>query len=503
VAVYQRERRLGLEARETLAAFQTDSRRFQLSFTGLPEDERRSLDAAVLNGRQALSHYPAPDDPAWNSAPAIRHLRPADRQLLREEVGVILLMLAHATANGTDDPPTLEEALRLNEQAARCFPAGEIPAAFFTQQAELLEHLGRAPEAEAVRRLAVPSPGGSARDLYLAGWEHARSGRFAKAVPPLEEAAHKDPQALWAWFLLGRSYDGLGRDADAVAAYGACLALQPDAHQVWFQRGLAYLRRGDFRNARADFDRVVELKPDVADAYFNRALAKKELHDYAGAEADLTKALEVGSAFTRIYFVRAQVRAKLGDKAGAERDRREGFAREPADESSLTARGFARLSSDPKGALADFDRALKLNAQYLPALHNKAAVLADRLNRPADAVAVLDQAIRHHPEQAVLWAGRAVYLARLGRRADAHTDAEEALQRSGAPAIRYQVAGVYALTSREHPEDRPEALRLLAAALRKDYGFEFLDTDPELAPVRDLPEFKELVAAARALRDRR
>jgi tetratricopeptide (TPR) repeat protein len=217
----------------------------------------------------------------------------------------------------------------------------------------------------------------------------------------------------------------------------------------------------------------------------------------------LTKALEHGWAFTRIYFVRAQVRARLGDKVGAESDRAEGFAREPADEASWTARGFARLGSDPKGALADFEKALQLNRQYRPALVNKAHVLADLLKRPADAVAVLNEAIKHHPEQAALWAGRAVYLARMGRRADAHKDAEEALQLSGAPAVRYQVAGVYALTSKGHPEDRREAFRLLAGALKKDYGFEHLDSDAELAPVRDLPEFQELVAAARALRDRR
>ncbi|MBO0699720.1 MAG: serine/threonine protein kinase, partial [Zavarzinella sp.] len=103
LAVYQRERRLGLEARETLAAFQADSRRFQLSLTALSEDERRSLAAAVENGHQALAHYPAPDDPAWDSARAVRHLPPADRGQLREEVGVVLLMMAHAIAKGNYD----------------------------------------------------------------------------------------------------------------------------------------------------------------------------------------------------------------------------------------------------------------------------------------------------------------------------------------------------------------------------------------------------------------
>jgi len=91
-------------------------------------------------------------------------------------------------------------------------------------------------------------------------------------------------------------------------------------------------------------------------------------------------------------------------------------------------------------------------------------------------------------------------LARLDKRDAAHRNAEEALQLNGDPATRYQVAGVYALTSKDHPEDRKEAFRLLASALKKDYGFEYLDEDPELAPVRDLAEFKQLVAAARALK---
>jgi hypothetical protein len=62
------------------------------------------------------------------------------------------------------------------------------------------------------------------------------------------------------------------------------------------------------------------------------------------------------------------------------------------------------------------------------------------------------------------------------------------------------VAGVYALASREKGKYRREAFRLLAAALRAGYGFEHLDGDPELEPLRALPEFKRLVAAARMLR---
>jgi eukaryotic-like serine/threonine-protein kinase len=93
-----------------------------------------------------------------------------------------------------------------------------------------------------------------------------------------------------------------------------------------------------------------------------------------------------------------------------------------------------------------------------------------------------------------------VLLARLGRREAAHADAREALQRDGGPANHYQVAGIYALTSRQNPDDRREAFRLLASALRQGYGFAHLKADRDLDPIRGQPEFSRIVEAALALR---
>jgi serine/threonine protein kinase/Flp pilus assembly protein TadD len=499
LAGYQHQRRMGLEARENWSGFRDESMQFQLSLTGLPEDDNKPLAESVEKGRKALGRYPSPSDPTWARSSQVKHLSEAEQKQLREEVGTLLLMLAHATRRSSADHTSFEEALRLNEQAEGCFSPAEVPAGVWSQRAELLDHLGRADEAKVLReRPTVPLT--SARGEYLDAWEHARHGRYAPAVPLLEDATRKDPQALWAWFLLGRSYDGLGRDNDAIACYSTCLALQPDAHQVWFNRGLAQLRRGDFKNASADFDRTLQLRPDLADAYFNRGLVRKAVGDLPGAESDFTASLEHGADFTRVFFVRSAVRTERGDKDGAERDRQEGLKREPVEESCWTARGFARLGSDAKGALADFEKALERNPQYRPALVNKAHVFGELLDRPADAVATLDKAIQYHPETASLRSTRAVYLARMGRRDAAHRDAESALDLSGDAATRYQVAGVYSLTSKQNPDDRKEAMRLLAAALKKDYGFEYLDVDPELAPIRELDEYKSLVSAARTLR---
>ena len=44
-----------------------------------------------------------------------------------------------------------------------------------------------------------------------------------------------------------------------------------------------------------------------------------------------------------------------------------------------------------------------------------------------------------------------------------------------------------------------EAFRLLALALNKGFGLEELAKDKDLDPIRDLPEFRDLVAAARVI----
>jgi hypothetical protein len=95
---------------------------------------------------------------------------------------------------------------------------------------------------------------------------------------------------------------------------------------------------------------------------------------------------------------------------------------------------------------------------------------------------------------------RGVVLARLGRRDDAHKDAKEALKRDATAPVHYQVAGIYALTSRTHPQDRDEALRLLESALQRGFVPREMDRDPDLDPIRDHPRFRALVRAARELR---
>jgi tetratricopeptide (TPR) repeat protein len=224
------------------------------------------------------------------------------------------------------------------------------------------------------------------------------------------------------------------------------------------------------------------------------------LGKYAEGIEDLTAALKLGAPATQVYFLRSQLRESAGDRDGAKRDLRECLRSKPSGEVAWLARGYARIATDLSGALADFDEALKLNPRSLVGLQNKAHVLG-RLGRNEEAVRVLDRAVELYPDFVHARSGRGVYLARLGQREAAHKDAEISLDKDRQPLTTYQVAGIYALTSRTNRDDRREALRLLSSALLKDFGLlNLLEIDKDLDPIRKDAEFAKLVDRAQALR---
>jgi tetratricopeptide (TPR) repeat protein len=230
-----------------------------------------------------------------------------------------------------------------------------------------------------------------------------------------------------------------------------------------------------------------------------RAVARAERRDFDGAVRDLERVRDLPGSPTQVYFMLARIRAGAGDRAGAARDQAEGLRRPPTSDADWVVRGLARLGGDPEAALKDLDQALQLNERNVAALRNKAHVLSERLNRPADAITTLDALLERYPDSTPDRASRGVLLARLGRRAAAHADARAALRGDDRPFNLYQVAGIYALTSKQRPTDAAVALRLLTAALQKGVGLGLLGQDHDLDPVRDRPEVRTVVGAARAL----
>lgn len=505
-----RGRRLDrLAAADSLQTFLADVKAVQFELNQ-PELDARQIDAGVAHCRGSLARYQIIDNDAWQALPEIRLLDDADQARLADAAAEALLVWTRTLLQKASAAPSLpaikadlELARRLNAVARACYVGRTCPRAVVSQQAEIEERLdGESARTEDLRRIAAELPLANARDLFLAATEQLGKRAFGEAIDLLEQATLADPQHAIAWLALGHCRFQQGDFARAAACYGTCIALEPAAHWAYFDRGLAYLNSSDFRRAKVDFDRAIGLHSDQAEAWVNRGLAELELGDAAAAVEDFTHAIKLKTTSTRVYFMRARARAIAGDRAGAAADRSFAISQQPTDETSWIARGVAQLAADPQAALADFEQALALNPQSRAALEDKAHVLAERLGRTKEAVEALERVIALYPEYAAAYAGRGVLLARLGRFELARRDARAALVRDASPPTMYRAACVYALASAEDPnraDDEREAFRLLSSALRAGFGMDVIEVDPDLAPLRKHPDFRQLVLAAQSL----
>jgi eukaryotic-like serine/threonine-protein kinase len=499
--------RLGrLEARDARRQLGEDLKAIQFHLSR-PGAERRQREEGMELCRLAAQRYGLPDARFAESA-LVRSLPTEEQGQLRSELGDLLLAWARglsSQASTESDPERQRDlvrlALRVSDGADECYGPEAAPRALWLERARLAELAGDTAQAERWRARAADVQVLTPRDHYLLLLHEAGRGAPRQALAYLHEASKHAAESHSFWLVLGNCHAALGQRAEAAGYYDIGIALWPDEPWAYFNRGLIHLDGDNHARAAADFDQVIRLRPNMREAYFNRALARLGLDRPADALEDLTHVLEnLPQPPTRVYFARARLRGRLGDLRGQREDFEEGLRRAPTDEHDCVTRGVARVANDPEGALADFERALRFNPHSRRALQNQASVLAERLGQPAKAIEKLDRLLELHPESALALAGRGVLHARLQECQAAHRDAQAALARDRTAPLMYQVAGIYALTSRQHPDDRQEAMRLLSAALNKGYGSDLLDKDADLDPLRGHEEFARLVQAAKELR---
>jgi tetratricopeptide (TPR) repeat protein len=456
----------------------------------------------ALLGRYGIT--PDNADDRWEQGNRVRYLSAADRTALRGDAGEVFYLMARSaivrarlSADSAERADLLRKAEGWTATADR-YAGDRLRRAVASQKVDLAGLRGDAAAAAAAAKVAGATEAATARDQYLVGAWYAQRGRHREALPYLRAATLSDPKNLPAWFVRGTCYLALEQPELAVLCFCSCVGIDKDYAPAWLNRGIACSRLRLFEPACDDFDQALRLDPQLTEARVHRAQAREALHDVLGAIADITTALNAGEAPTRLYFIRARLRDAAGDKAGAAADRAVGMRQTPADEMSWVARAEARMGTDPEAALADVSEALKLNPVSMFGLQLKAHILAERLGRPEEAIRTLDKAVELYPEYAPAVAGRGVLLARAGRRTEAIRDAEEAVLRDNRAPNLYQVGCIYALTARAEPADRHKAFELLWDALRTGFALDIVDTDLDLDPIRKEPEFRRLVAAAKA-----
>ena len=488
-----------LEAEDTYRQFSETVKTAHYLLYSNREDQKLMAEG-VEKAEAGLAFYGVTENADWEKQTAYTSL-PSDLQKkLRHEIAETCVMLARGQIlqSGKLDkiePAVLTEALRLNTLAEQ-IAGTDPPRIIYTQRQTLQKFAGRLTEATEAERQAKNTPLRSSRDYYLAGIDAQTGGRHADAVPLYRKAQAIDPKLFWAYFGEGVCLDELGRWAEARGAYTAAVALWPDFPWTYHNRGAAQAHLGAFDAAAEDFSRAIELQPDFAESHIARAIAYQETKDYDLALKDLDTAIGLGAPLKRVLPLRAKLRVLTGNAAGANEDKAVVGREEPTTADGWILRGIDKMLADKKAALADFQQALKLNPRSVAGLMYAANVL-DQLGQTAECIQFLDRVLAIDAGNVHALSGRGMLHARLKHWDAALSDAKEALNRGFTPVTVYQVAGIYAQLSTHNPEYKSEAITLLTIALRAGFGFDHIDDDTELDPIRNTPEFERVLQTAR------
>ncbi|HEY3788808.1 MAG TPA: tetratricopeptide repeat protein, partial [Urbifossiella sp.] len=505
-AVVARERAQDFHALGQFSEHQKSFDNAQLFF----DDRNQSAanrEEALSKFRSLLERYGVNEagGSEWLEMEEVRRLPPGERDRLRGDIGETFYLMAEmalvqASATEPGSVDRLEQLDRVERWHANAhrLATERIPEALRSQR-QILHDLREGRIAEQKTEQFDIAKVDSPRDLFLLGSRYTQTGEYFLGLRFLRKATQINPHNFSAWFVRGTTHLAVGQNELAALCFSSCIAIRSSFAPAWLNRGRSFQAFRFFELALADYDRAIAIDPNLAEAYIQRASVRIALNDPTGAEADFTKALDLGSSTVRVYFLRADLRRRHGKTKEADADVQEGLKLKPTDELSWIGRAEMRLETNPTGALEDVEEALKINPFSMYALQEKAHILSERLKKPEEAMAVLDRAVKYHPDHVPLRVGRGVLLARAGKREAAHRDARDTLRRDNLAPNQYQVGCIYALTAAGHPEDKDEAIRLLWASLKTGYGMDIVDGDTDLDSLRKDRGFKEMLADAKLI----
>ena len=229
----------------------------------------------------------------------------------------------------------------------------------------------------------------------------------------------------------------------------------------------------DLNGAIEFFNQAIKTDPDLPDGYSGRANVLAQQKKYDDAKKDYDKAIELDDAQFLSYLGRGSTLSNLEKLDDAKKDYDKAIQLDPAQVLGYSGRAnlFTRQGKYPE-AKQDFEKVLELDSNHSEGITGVAICLAVE--------GKFDEGIKRVEEARPKFPGNGLYL--------------------------YNVACVYgrAVEKLLKDEKLPDRDTKLEAFRRKalddlresqKLGFneqEWMKKDPDLASLRDLPEFKEL-----------
>ena len=369
-----------------------------------------------------------------------------------------------------DQPASIDDAVKILESLSVERPAAPLVQAALGRAYLARFNLTRDSKwvtlaSEACKRAGLLQPNLPEVDITL-GELYLRTGEYRQAVAAYQRALTAQPSNFEATLGLARAFDATGDSSNAEQTYRRAIRMQPAYFAGYSKFAAFYYTHGRLDEAAAMFRKVTELTPDNARGFAN-----------LGA----------------VYLAQGKF-----DRAVVEFQKSVGLAPNDLAWSNLgTAQYYLGRYAD---AATSYENSVRLLPDHYENWGNLGDAYRQIPGREAHAaeaceksVALARTELATNPRDATARSYLALCLAKTGKTTEAETEARRSLEaESAAPEILYNAAIVSNRAGKS-----AEALDRLRKALQAGYTAEIARREPELANLRGVPAFQEIVQSER------
>lgn len=439
------------------------------------------------------------DDPAAALAPVqlpdVSHLDPGVQQQLRDRQAALQAVLAHPSPSAERAElygayGTLLFAAEYRTEAEDAFRAAQTLAPDDMRWPYYLGQLYRVRQEPAraiamLERALALSPDHVPSLIWL-GELHLASGNPAAAEAPLQRALTLSPSSAAALARLGRVAQAHGDHARAIEHLARAVSLEPRASSLHYPLAMSYRALGDTANAQAHLRQAADgeepvpsdpLMEAVATAlqgarpFEARGMEALEARDWNAAVTYLRRAADQAPADAVIRLNLGTALSLAGDAPAAERELREAVRLDPRlARAHFTLGVLAQEAARWDEAIARFTSAVSQDPGFVDARFALAEALR-RTGRQAEAVAEYREVMARSPAASQARFGQAMAFVSLGRFREARAVLDEAVRvHPDQPGLPHALARLLAAAPDAGVRDGARALALMQPFVTAEPG---------------------------------
>lgn len=229
------------------------------------------------------------------------------------------------------------------------------------------------PKSISLLNSAIKLDKSSAELFKVRGEAYFRNHQYSKALGDLTKALQLKPDSIEILPVRGKVFHQLHKDEDAIRDYTAFLPFSADNPEVLVDRAISRWSLKEYDAAISDLSRALEVRPDYVHAYVTRSAVYQDVNKAKEAERDAIKALTLSPdnhvALNNLGWI--EYRAEHFASARAHLDK--ALRINPGYAEAYASRGDLRFDTgDVKGAISDYEHALKIDKTNGSALTGKA-----------------------------------------------------------------------------------------------------------------------------------